>query len=169
MFVVRPQEIQTPHPTVIDFPKDMYFRPEGGLTLIGLEDGNPFGESPDSDTDHAAQGFAERAIGRICQRVPAMVNGGLHSAHSGFDGITPDQHAMLGAAGPEGYYLDCGHSGMGFKTAPAVGLCMTELILDGATRTVDISPLSPDRFAKGALIKGNYDSPWRTEANPRSP
>lgn len=169
MFVVRPQEISTPHPTVIDFTKDMYFRPEGGLTLIGLEDGNPFGESPDSDADHTAAGFTDRAIERICERVPGMANGGLHSAHSGFDGITPDQHAMLGAAGPDGYYLDCGHSGMGFKTAPAVGLCMTELILDGSARTVDISPLAPDRFAKGALIKGNYDSPWRTESNPRAP
>lgn len=161
MFVVRPQTIRASHPTVIDFPKNLYFRPEGNLTLIGLEDGNPFGESPDLDTDHAAEGFTERAIERICQRVPEMAQGGLHSAHSGFDGITPDQHAILGAAGPDGFYLDCGHSGMGFKTAPAVGLCMSELILDGASKTVDISSLAPDRFAQGKLIKGNYDTMWK--------
>jgi len=139
----------------------MYFRTEGELTLVGLEDGNPLGESPDSDTDHAQKGFVERAIDRICQRVPMMERGGLHSAHGGYDGITPDQHPVLGAAGPDGFYLDCGHSGTGFKTSPAVGLCMSELILDGVSKTVDISALAPSRFAEGKLIKGNYESIWK--------
>lgn len=161
MFVVRPAEIGPSHPTVIDFPRDMYFRPEGGLTLVGLEDGNPLGEAPDTDTDHAQAGFVERAIDRICLRVPAMERGDLHSAHGGYDGITPDQHPILGAAGPDGFYLDCGHSGTGFKTAPAVGLCMAELILDGQAKTVDISPYAPGRFAEGKLVKGNYDNIWK--------
>lgn len=161
MFVVRPPEIGPSHPTVIDFPKELYFRPEGDLTLVGLEDGNPLGESPDNDTDHAQKGFAERAIDRLCERVPAMEKGHLHSAHGGYDGITPDQHPVVGAMGPEGFYVDCGYSGTGFKTAPAAGLCMAELILDGAAKTVDISPLAPGRFAEGRLIKGNYDNIWR--------
>ena len=158
LFVVRPEEIG---PTVIDFPNEMYFRPEGKLTLVGLEDGNPLGESPDSDTDHARPGFVERAIDRICLRIPAMNQGSVHSAHGGYDGITPDQHPILGAAGPDGYYLDCGHSGTGFKTAPAIGLCMAELILDGVAKTVDISPLAPGRFAEGRFIRGNYDNIWK--------
>jgi sarcosine oxidase subunit beta len=161
MFVVRPPKIAAPHPAVIDFPRDMYFRPEGGLTLVGLEDGNPLGQSPDRDTDHAEVGFVERAIDRICLRVPAMDQGRVHSAHGGYDGITPDQHPMLGAAGPDGFYLDCGHSGTGFKTAPAVGRCLAELILDGQARTVDITPLAPARFAEGKMVKGNYDNIWK--------
>jgi sarcosine oxidase, subunit beta len=161
LFVARPAEIGPSHPTVIDFSNEMYFRPEGGLTLVGLEDGNPLGESPDSDSDHAKKGFVERAIERICLRVPALINGRLHSAHGGYDGIMPDQHPILGAAGPDGFYLDCGHSGTGFKTAPAIGLCMAELILDGESTTVDISPLAPGRFAEGKWIKGNYANIWR--------
>ncbi len=161
MFVVRPPEISIAHPTVIDFAHDMYYRPEGHLTLVGLEDNNPLGESPDNDTDHARPGFVERAIDRICERIPAMKDGGLHSAHGGYDGITPDQHALLGAAGPDGFYLDCGHSGTGFKTAPAIGLCMSELILDGQAKTVDIAPFSPNRFVTGKLIKGNYNHMWK--------
>jgi sarcosine oxidase subunit beta len=90
-----------------------------------------------------------------------MEKGALHSAHGGYDGITPDQHPMLGAAGPDGFYLDCGFSGTGFKTAPATGLCMSELILDGTAKTVDISSLAPQRFAEGKLIKGNYENIWR--------
>ena len=161
MFIVRPAALGPTHPTVIDFGNEMYFRSEGGLTLVGLEDGNPLGESPEGDTEHAREGFVERAIERICQRIPAMENGALHSAHGGYDGITPDQHPLLGAAGPDGFYLDCGHSGTGFKTAPAVGLCMAELILDGAARAVDIRSLAPERFARGEAITGNYENIWR--------
>jgi sarcosine oxidase subunit beta len=160
MFVVRPAEVGPMHPTVIDFPNDQYFRPEGGLTLVGLEDGNPLGESPENDTDHAKPGFVERAIDRICQRMPSMEMGSLQSAHGGYDGITPDQHPLLGQAGPDGFYLDCGHSGTGFKTSPAVGLCMCELILDGQARTVDISSLVPDRFDQGKPVKGAYVNIW---------
>lgn len=164
MFVKRPAEIGPSHPAVIDFPRELYFRPEGsGLTLVGLEDGNPLGESPDSDTEHARPGFVERAIERICERVPVMEKGHLHSAHGGYDGITPDQNPMLGQAGPDGFYLDCGFSGTGFKIAPAVGLCMSELILDGIAKTVDISSLTPLRFKEGMLVKGehSYENIWR--------
>lgn len=160
MFVKRPTQLAPTHPTVIDFTKDMYFRPEGGLTLVGLEDGNPIGESPDSDCEHAKAGFVEKAIDRICARIPVMEQGGLHSAHGGYDGITPDQHPMLGLAGLDGFYLDCGFSGTGFKIGPAVGLCMTELILDGSAKTVDISTLTPLRFASGNLISGLYHNIW---------
>ncbi len=162
MFVVRPPQVGPSHPTVIDFANEMYFRPEGGLTLVGLEDGNPLGESPDSDTDHARPGFVERGIDRICRRIPMLEHGRLHSAHGGYDGITPDQHPLLGAAGPEGFYLQCGFSGTGFKTAPAVGLCMAELILDGKASTVDISVYAPQRFAEGYPITSEhaYGSIW---------
>ena len=161
MFVGRPKEMGPSHPVVIDFPNEMYFRPEtGGLTLVGLEDGNPLGESPEGDTDHAQKGFVERVIERICRRVPVMENSYLHTAHGGYDGITPDQHPLLGQAGPEGFYLQCGMSGTGFKIAPAVGLCMSELILDSAAKSVDISIYRPQRFAEGQEIKGNYESIW---------
>lgn len=160
LFVVRPPEIGPSHPTVIDYANQMYFRPEGNLTLVGLEDGNPLGDSPDGETEHALPGFVERAIDRICRRIPAMEKGHLQSAHGGYDGISPDQNPVLGAAGPDGFYLDCGHSGTGFKTAPAIGLCMAELIVDGGARAVDISTYAPGRFAEGKLIKGNYDNLW---------
>ncbi len=162
MFVRRPSQMGPTHPTVIDFANEMYFRPEGNLTLVGLEDGNPLGESPEADADHAKPGFVERGIDRLCRRIPIMERGSLHSAHGGYDGITPDQHPMLGPAGPEGFYLDCGFSGTGFKTAPAIGLCMAEMILDGRARTVDLSIYSPGRFAEGKLIIGQhaYSSAW---------
>ena len=161
MFIKRPAELRLPHPTVIDDANSMYFRPEsGGLTLVGLEDGNPLGLSPEGNTDSSQSGFVERAIERICQRVPGMEDSYLHTAHGGYDGLTPDQHPLMGQAGPDGFYLQCGMSGTGFKISPAVGLCMSELILDGKAKTVDISIYHPNRFMEGKEIKGNYESIW---------
>lgn len=157
MFVKRPAELRLPHPTVIDDLNSMYFRPEsGGLTLVGLEDGNPLGQSPDGNTDTSLAGFIERAIERICKRIPAMQSARLHSSHGGYDGITPDQRAILGPAGPEGFYLLCGFSGTGFKIAPAVGACMAEWILNGQPETVDISPFRLDRFERGENLVGEH-------------
>jgi sarcosine oxidase subunit beta len=86
----------------------------------------------------------------------------LHSAHVGRDGISPDQRAMMGQAGPQGFYVACGFSGTGFKIGPAVGACLSELILDGRAATVDISPFSLKRFETGELLKGEhaYQSIW---------
>lgn len=164
MFIRRPREVGPSHPTVIDFANSMYFRPEtGGLTLVGLEDGNPLGTSPDGNADVALPGFVDRGVERICRRIPVMERGSLHSAHGGYDGITPDQRAILGAAGPDGFYLQCGFSGTGFKIAPAVGACMAELIAEGEPKTLDISPFSPSRFGEGRMLKGEhaYESIWR--------
>lgn len=159
-----PAKMARPLPAVIDHANAMYFRPEGGnLVLVGLEDENEIGGSPDRETASAAAGFEDLVVDRVILRVPAISDGTFRSAHSGQDGITPDQHAILGQAGPDGFYLDCGHSGTGFKTAPAVGLAISELILDGAARSVDITPFGPERFAAGRKLVGDhsYGDFWR--------
>jgi glycine/D-amino acid oxidase-like deaminating enzyme len=164
MFVLRPPALGLDHPTVIDDLNSMYFRPETGhLTLIGLEDSNPIGGAPDGNIDRALPGFVEKAVERICKRIPAMEEASVHSAHGGYDGITPDQRAIIGQAGPDGFYLDCGFSGTGFKIAPAVGRCLAELILNGKSETVDIGPLHPDRFERGEHLESQtaYESIWR--------
>ena len=160
-----PASVPRPIPVVIDIANSMYFRPEGGeLVLVGLEDDNQMGGEPDRDTATAAPGFHDRAAERIVRRVPGLIDGTFRTSHSGQDGLTgPDQRPMLGPAGPDGFFLDCGHSGTGFKTAPAVGLALSELILDGAARSVDISPFSPARVAEGRLLAGEHGGApiWR--------
>jgi glycine/D-amino acid oxidase-like deaminating enzyme len=152
------------HPVVIDFANSMYARPEGEhLTLVALEDGNPLGGSPDAPVDAAAPGFLERAAARLAQRLPAMDEAGLHSAHSGQDGITPDMHPIIGPAGPKGFYLDTGFSGTGFKIAPAVGAALAQLIVEGRSRDVDLGIYRYERFAEGDLVEGQhpYAPIWR--------
>ena len=91
-----------------------------------------------------------------------MEQGSLQGAHGGYDGLTPDQRAILGQAGPEGFYLQCGMSGTGFKIGPAVGACMAELIVDGEAQLLDISPFQLSRFEEGSLLIGdhNYGDFW---------
>jgi sarcosine oxidase subunit beta len=161
-FVKRPANVGM-HPTVIDDVLGMYFRPEGELTLIGLEDDNHMGESPETDLGRVSKEFVYNAIDRICLRMDGMEEGALHSTHVGRDGITPDQRAIMDKAGPDGFYIACGFSGTGFKLSPAVGVCMTELILDGSAKLVDISLLNLGRFARGELLQGehSYGHIWK--------
>lgn len=151
-------------PIVIDEINQMYFRPEGrDMMLVGLESGNVLGGSPDRPLEALGEAALEEMVSRVCARVPWMADGTLRTAHGGQDGITPDQRAILGPAGPDGFFLACGFSGTGFKTAPAVGACLAELILDGHAVTVDIAGYSLDRFTHGRLLVGDhpYGTLWR--------
>ena len=154
----------TDFPIVIDDVNQVYFRPEGSeMMLVGLEAGNELGGSPDRPMAPMRQAIVEEMIARLCARVPWMVAGTLRTSHGGQDGMTPDQRPILGRAGPDGFILACGFSGTGFKTAPAIGACLAELILDGQPTTVDIGAYGLERFAEGRLLVGEhpYGHLWR--------
>jgi sarcosine oxidase subunit beta len=144
-------------PACIDDVINCYFRPEGGaLILAAGEDESLRGEPPDAEDQTPTDTFLEKLIDQMVQRIPKIEQSGLHSIHVGRDGITPDQRAIYSAAGPDGFYLACGLSGTGFKTSPAAGASLVELILDGKPNTVDITPFRFDRFADGQLLEGEY-------------
>ena len=151
-------------PIVIDDITNVYFRPEGrALMLVGLETNNEIGGSPDRPMVALGEDAPELMSSLVCARVPWMEAGTFRTFHGGQDGMTPDQHAILGRAGPEGFHLACGFSGTGFKTAPAIGLAMAELIVDGRATTVDITDFALERFAVGRPLVGRhpYGHLWR--------
>lgn len=144
-------------PACIDDIINCYFRPEGSaLILAAGEDESLRGEPPDAEDQTPTDTFLEKLIDQMVKRIPRIEESGLHSIHVGRDGITPDQRAIYSASGLDGFYLACGLSGTGFKTSPAAGASLVELILDGAPKTVDISPFRFERFAEGKLIEGEY-------------
>jgi sarcosine oxidase subunit beta len=162
-YVQRPPDVPR-HVAFIDFENAFYCRPEGeSLSLVALEDGNPITTDPDAPVDAAAPGFIEKAAERVVRRLPAFARAGLHSAHSGQDGITPDQHPIIGPAGPDGFWLHCGFSGTGFKTAPAMGASLAQLIAEGAEANDDLAIYRFERFAAGEPIVGEhpYADIWR--------
>jgi sarcosine oxidase subunit beta len=155
-FLHRPPSLGN-FPAVIDDIINCYFRPEGGaLILAAGEDESLRGEPPDAEDQTPTDTFLEKLIDAMIQRIPKIEESGLHSIHVGRDGITPDQRAIYGPSGLDGFYLACGLSGTGFKTSPAAGASLAELILDGAPKTVDVTPFRFERFAEGKLIEGEY-------------
>lgn len=151
-------------PVVIDEGNGVYWRPEGReLMLVGLHAGNEFGGDPDRPMAAMPDEATIDMITRVCARLPWMEQGTLRTAHGGQDGITPDQHPIIGPAGPDGLWLNVAFSGTGFKTAPAVGASLTEWMLDGAPRLADITIYGLSRFAEGRLIEGEhpYGHLWR--------
>ena len=160
-FVVRPEGFR-PFPAFIDFGRAMYARQEGAhLVLVGLEDDNPVLDTPDA-VHRGGEGFTERAVERITSRLPRLADGGLHSANYGVDGITPDQQPIIGPAdpiGPAGLWLDCGFSGTGFKTAPAVGESLARMILQGVAAAPELAVFGADRLCGPRRIEAPHPYP----------
>lgn len=144
-------------PAVIDDTINCYFRPEGSaLILAAGEDESLRGEAPDAEDQTPTPTFLEKLIDQMVQRIPRIEESGLHSIHVGRDGITPDQRAIYSGTNLNGFYLACGLSGTGFKTSPAAGASLVELIINGKPKTVDITPFRFERFAEGQLLEGEY-------------
>jgi sarcosine oxidase subunit beta len=88
-------------------------------------------------------------------RIPALRGVPLDpsAAWAGLYEMSPDRHAILGAAGsPANLFLVNGSSGHGVMHAPALGQLAAEIVLDGTARALDATPLAPNRFILGRPI-----------------
>ena len=142
----------------IDSLLQLYYRSEGrDMTLVGGFYG-PRGVDADEFPQAASdESIAEMAVG-IARRIPALEEGGVVRAITGVYDMSPDARPLLGPVpGLEGLHVMAGFSGMGFKISPAVGLAMSELLLDGRGTTVDIGDFRPARFAEGRSIKARFE------------
>jgi len=176
--VTRPPELRNAHMVFIDNVQGNYFRPEaGGLTLAGV----PCQEW-DIDPDTLPTGLPPQAsdIGArlLMHRIPVMERATLARGYRAFDGYSADRHAILGGVdGLDGLFLATAFSGSGFKIAPAVGLCMAELVTEGRAKTVDIEAFNIRRFAQGRTVEGahpyavrpDYIDPMPARAGSRPP
>ena len=90
--------------------------------------------------------------GLYCNRLPATLSSSLAAlqpqrVQACYRPITEDGLPLLGKVpGVTGAYIATGHSCWGILNAPASGLAMAELIVDGAARSVDLSPFDPQRL-----------------------
>ena len=154
--LTRPVDKLPLHPTVGDIAQSFSFRPDGsGLTMMG------FGDEEEVDLETYNQGVdmdvMADALGRLERRIPAMSDAYFRGGWSGLFTTTPDWHPILDAVpGIDGLYCAVGFSGHGFKLSPMIGVTMAELIVEGASSTVDISPLRFSRFQEGELLESSY-------------
>ena len=142
----------------IDSVTATYFRSDGGDKFLI---GDFYGKrpvDPDNFPQRASETDLEEIIDRASRRIPKIENAEVMRGVTGVYDVTPDARPLLGQVpGIEGLYICAGFSGMGFKISPAVGLVMSELILDGMAATVDISAFRPTRFAEGKPIKAKFE------------
>ena len=152
----RPVDKLPLHPTVGDIAQSFSFRPDGSsLTMMG------FGPEEEVELETYNQGVDMEvladALGRLARRIPAMADTEFRTGWSGFFTVTPDWHPILDAVpGIDGLYCAVGFSGHGFKLSPMIGVTMAELIVKGASKSVDISPLRFSRFQEGDLMESSY-------------
>ena len=116
------------------------------------------GADPDNFPQRASDDGLEEIIERASRRVPKLENAEVMRGVTGVYDMTPDSRPLLGEiSGVARLYVCAGFSGMGFKISPAIGLVMSELLLDGRGKTVDISSFCPGRFAAGKPIKADFE------------
>ncbi len=141
-------QIPADFPFVIDFAQSLYFHREGAGLLIGMSNPNEkpgFDQRVDEDWELTNM---EAAVARL----PLLEQAGRMSSWAGLYEVTPDAHPIFGATPVAGFYVCGGFSGHGFMHGPVAGQLMSEIVLDGEARTVDVSMLDLARFAEGRLI-----------------
>lgn len=93
---------------------------------------------------------------RLVQVVPALANTQVIRVWSGIEGYIMDMLPVLGpSATTDGLIHAFGFCGHGFQLGPGVGLALSELIIDGVTKT----PL--DAFSIKRFAEGTSTASWR--------
>jgi len=129
------------------------FRPEGHLYICGT---TPKAENAHDDfgmeVDHAL--FEEVIWPALAHRIPGFEQLRLLRAWAGlYEHNLFDHSAIIGRhPGVPNMVLACGFSGHGMMHSPAAGAGVSELILYGESRSVDITPFAFERIAANLPI-----------------
>jgi len=146
-------------PMTIDAATGFHFRRRDGGVVFAL----PL--PPTTEEDELNQALAPEAFALTIdegfwpllqvharRRCPTLANAQVARTWTGLYEMTPDEEPVLGKTEVEGFLCACGFSGHGFMHAPMAAKLMAELILDGASTTLDITQFSIERFRTGKLL-----------------
>ncbi len=154
----QPPGFRGSQPVVIDAINDAWMRADGGgLTLIGAESGSLRG-NPDEFDQTIDNAYVDVARRSLSNRFPIYREAIMRGGWAGLYSMSPDHRPVIDQ--PEsvpGLYIMVGDSGSSFKTAPAIGKCLAEWIVQGEPQTADLSPFSVSRF--------DGENPWLADTN----
>jgi sarcosine oxidase subunit beta len=132
-------------PMTIDFHYNWYFRPEGPGIITGM---SKLDQPPGFDLTVDKEWMLQ-VIEHGIHRAPIFEEARIMRSWAGLYSITPNSQPIMGTIPDlEGLVCAVGFSGHGFMLAPACGLTLAEIILDGQAQTFDISEFSFTRFAE---------------------
>jgi len=157
--VVDPSEpVPESVPLTIDLETGSYFRPDReGAALVG---GHFGGEDPEADPERFSEDmdldWAAEAVERAADYTAYFgPETRIKRGWAGLYAVTPDHHPVIEETLP-GLVTATGFSGHGFQHAPATGQTVSEIVLDGEPRLVDVSDLDSGRFERGeAMVEQN--------------
>jgi 4-methylaminobutanoate oxidase (formaldehyde-forming) len=142
-------------PGVRDRHHRIYARPEGGGLIVGMYEAEPVAydtESLPADFDMSAMqpppddAHVAQLIRAAGARFPWITTETPMTITAGIMTFTPDGNPLCGQMpNVSGLFHCSGFSGHGMIQSPAIGLIMSQLILDGET-TYDLEAIEADRF-----------------------
>ncbi|CAH1663826.1 Glycine/D-amino acid oxidase-like deaminating enzyme [Hyphomicrobiales bacterium] len=96
---------------------------------------------------------AMRALARVA---PMLAQCHVVRVWSGIEAYLPDMIPVIGPSGTmPGLFHAFGFCGHGFQIGPGVGLCLSEMIVDGATPT-PLASFSIERFRSAATVSEKF-------------
>jgi sarcosine oxidase subunit beta len=143
--------------TFSDMASNLVLRPDrAGIALVVAYQPPELLEERDACRNRVDPSYEASIRAALRERMPAYAGATWLDGFAGAYDFTPDWNPLLGwAPGVGGLYLALGWSGHGFKLAPAVGEVVADDVTGRAPR-LDITPLSPDRFARGLPLRLAY-------------
>ena len=142
-------------PMTID-PSGVFFRPEGRFFLCGCApEFDPRANLDDFAVAHDE--FEEIIWPVLAERVPAFEALKVVNSWAGhYDFCTFDQNVIVGPH-PEvdNFLFASGFSGHGLQQSPAIGRGLSELVIYGGYRSLDLGPLGCERVFAGTRFPEN--------------
>ena len=132
-------------PTGVLSTPEVFPRNDGTTYVCAISSEAPLPADP---ADVAPDAGAIERLEGICRSLsPVFATAKILAAQACYRPVTQDGLPLIGrVAGLDNAFVATGHSVWGILNAPATGEAMADLILDGAARTVDLSPFDPARL-----------------------
>jgi len=124
---------------------EIFPRLDGQVYVCGMADPAPLPESPDEvEVQDASCAVLAAAAGRVSTALAAAP---VVRRQACYRPVTGDGLPLIGPVpGLTGAYVATGHGPWGMLNAPATGLALAELIVDGIASSVDLRPFDPARL-----------------------
>jgi glycine/D-amino acid oxidase-like deaminating enzyme len=124
---------------------EVFPRDDGTTYVCAISSESPLPIDPDRIVSD--DGAIDR-LRALCGRIsPVLAGSRVVASQACFRPVTEDGLPLIGAVpGARGAYVATGHSVWGILNAPATAEAVAELILDGETKSIDVSPFDPARM-----------------------
>lgn len=124
---------------------ELFVRADGTTWVCAISSTEPLPIDPANVSPDAG---AHARLEAMCRDLsPVLAAAPIRTRQACFRPVTDDGLPLMGAVpGVDGAYVATGHSVWGMLNAPATGEAMSELILDGTARHVDLAPFMPGRL-----------------------